>query len=88
MALAHGVPGCGDARDLGPAKTSGPRMLARVLVKRVHGELTHEARTKFVTSTLVGGLFVVVPVYLAVLLLLKGMKSVAGPGAANRSAAP
>ena len=32
---------------------------------------------EFVTSTLVGGLFVVVPVYLAVLLLLKGMKSVA-----------
>ena len=33
---------------------------------------------EFVTSTVVGGLFVVVPVYLAVLLLLKGMKSVAG----------
>ncbi len=33
---------------------------------------------ELVTSTLVGGLFVVVPVYLAVLLLLKGMKSVAG----------
>ena len=33
---------------------------------------------EFVTSTLVGGLFIVVPVYLAVLLLLKGMKSVAG----------
>jgi uncharacterized membrane protein len=32
---------------------------------------------EFVTSALVGGLFVVVPVYLAVLLLLKGMKSVA-----------
>ena len=32
---------------------------------------------EFVTSTLVGGLFIVVPVYLAVLLLLKGMKSVA-----------
>jgi uncharacterized membrane protein len=31
---------------------------------------------EFVTSTVVGGLFVVVPVYLAVLLLLKGMKSV------------
>jgi uncharacterized membrane protein len=31
---------------------------------------------EFVTSTLVGGLFVVVPVYLAILLLLKGMKSV------------
>jgi len=30
------------------------------------------------TSTLVGGMFVVVPVYLAVLLLLKGMKSAAG----------
>ena len=33
---------------------------------------------EFVTSTVVGGLLVVVPVYLAVLLLLKGMKSVAG----------
>jgi uncharacterized membrane protein len=33
---------------------------------------------EFVTSTVVGGLFIVVPVYLAVLLLLKGMKSVAG----------
>jgi uncharacterized membrane protein len=33
---------------------------------------------EFITSTVVGGLFVVVPVYLAVLLLLKGMKSVAG----------
>jgi uncharacterized membrane protein len=32
---------------------------------------------EFVTSTLVGGLLIVVPVYLAVLLLLKGMKSVA-----------
>jgi uncharacterized membrane protein len=33
---------------------------------------------EFVMSTVVGGLFVVVPVYLAALLLLKGMKSVAG----------
>lgn len=33
---------------------------------------------EFVMSTIVGGLFVVVPVYLAVLLLLKGMKTVAG----------
>jgi uncharacterized membrane protein len=33
---------------------------------------------EFVTSTVVGGLFIVVPVYLAVLLLLKGMKSVGG----------
>ena len=32
---------------------------------------------EFVTNALVGGLFIVVPVYLAVLLLLKGMKSVA-----------
>jgi uncharacterized membrane protein len=31
---------------------------------------------ELITSTVVGGLFVVVPVYLAVLLLLKGMKSV------------
>ena len=33
---------------------------------------------EFVMSTLVGGLLIVVPVYLAVLLLLKGMKSAAG----------
>ena len=32
---------------------------------------------EFITSMVVGGLFIVVPVYLAVLLLLKGMKSVA-----------
>jgi uncharacterized membrane protein len=32
----------------------------------------------FITSTVVGGLFIVVPVYLAALLLLKGMKSVGG----------
>ena len=32
---------------------------------------------ELITSTLVGGLFIVVPVYLALLLLLKGMKSVA-----------
>jgi uncharacterized membrane protein len=32
---------------------------------------------EFVTSTLVGGLLIVVPVYLAVLLLLKGIKSAA-----------
>jgi uncharacterized membrane protein len=32
---------------------------------------------EFVTSTVVGGLFVVVPVYLAILLLVKGMQSVA-----------
>jgi uncharacterized membrane protein len=31
---------------------------------------------EFITSTVVGGLFIVVPLYLAVLLLLKGMKSV------------
>ena len=28
---------------------------------------------EFITSTVVGGLFIVVPVYLAALLLLKGM---------------
>ena len=32
---------------------------------------------EFITSTLVGGLLIVVPAYLAVLLLLKGMKSAA-----------
>lgn len=33
---------------------------------------------EFVTNAVIGGVFVVVPVYLAILLLLKGMKSVAG----------
>jgi uncharacterized membrane protein len=33
---------------------------------------------EFVVSTVVGGLFIVVPVYLAGVLLLKGMKSVGG----------
>jgi uncharacterized membrane protein len=33
---------------------------------------------ELVTSTVIGGLFIVVPVYLALLLLVKGMKSVAG----------
>jgi len=32
----------------------------------------------FVASTVVGGVFVVVPVYLAILLLLKGMESLSG----------
>jgi len=32
---------------------------------------------EFVTSTVIGGVFIVVPVYLAILLLLKGMQSVA-----------
>ena len=31
---------------------------------------------EFITSTVVGGLFIVVPAYLAIVLLLKGMKSV------------
>lgn len=31
---------------------------------------------EFITSTIVGGLFIVVPLYLAVLLLLKGMQTV------------
>jgi uncharacterized membrane protein len=33
---------------------------------------------EFIWSTIVGGLFIVVPLYLAIVLLLKGMKSVAG----------
>ena len=33
---------------------------------------------EFIWSTVVGGLFIVVPLYLAIILLLKGMKSVAG----------
>jgi hypothetical protein len=40
-------------------------------------EQNDEIRAGFITSTLVGGLLFVVPVYLVVLLLLKGMKSVA-----------
>ena len=42
---------------------------------------------EFVTSTVVGGVFIVVPVYLAIVLLLKGMQSAAKPGAAVRRAA-
>ena len=37
-----------------------------------------KAAREFVITALVGGLFVVVPVYLAALLMLKGMQSVAG----------
>ena len=37
-----------------------------------------KAAREFVITALVGGLFVVVPVYLAVLLMLKGMQSVGG----------
>src|SRR4249920_3467340 len=36
-----------------------------------------KAFRELVVSTVVGGLFIVVPVYLAVILLLKGMKAVA-----------
>src|SRR4029078_7057528 len=41
------------------------------------GARTMKYAREFVTSTLIGGLLIVVPVYLAVLLLLKGMKSAA-----------
>jgi len=37
-----------------------------------------KAFRELVVSTVVGGLFIVVPVYLAVILLLKGMQAVAG----------
>ena len=37
-----------------------------------------KAAREFATSTIIGGVFVVVPVYLAIVLLLKGMQSVAG----------
>ena len=40
--------------------------------------MTHTHTREFIRSTVVGGLFIVVPVYLAILLLLKGMQSVAG----------
>ena len=36
-----------------------------------------KAAREFVVSTLIGGVFIVVPVYLAIVLLLKGMQSVA-----------
>ena len=36
-----------------------------------------KAAREFLTSTLIGGVFIVVPVYLAVVLLLKGMQSAA-----------
>ena len=52
--------------------------LAYVLVKRAPGKARMKHAREFITSTVVGGLFVVVPVYLATLLLLKGMRSVAG----------
>ena len=42
----------------------------------------------FVAKAVLAGLLVVVPIYLAVLVLLKGMKSVAAAGAANRPAPP
>ena len=35
-----------------------------------------KAMRELITSTIIGGVFVVVPVYLAILLLLKGMKAV------------
>ena len=43
---------------------------------------------EFFVNTLVGGLLVVVPVYLAVLLLLKAMQSVAGLRGQWRSYSP
>ena len=47
-----------------------------VTVAHREGGFVKYAR-EFIWNTVVGGLFIVVPVYLAVLLLLKGMKSVA-----------
>jgi uncharacterized membrane protein len=51
--------------------------VAHVLVKGTGKARTMKYAREFITSTVVGGLFIVVPVYLAALLLLKGMKSVA-----------
>ena len=48
-----------------------------MLVKGARKARTMKYAREFITSTVVGGLFIVVPVYLAALLLLKGMKSVA-----------
>jgi len=43
-----------------------------------HGDLRHmKFARKFLTNTLVGGLLVVLPIYLTVLVLLKGMQSAA-----------
>jgi uncharacterized membrane protein len=60
------------ARGLVPGNDSAPRPWHATCRARAAMRYARE----FVTSTVVGGLFVVVPVYLAVLLLLKGMKSV------------
>jgi hypothetical protein len=43
---------------------------------------------EFVVNTLVGGLLIVAPIHIAVLLLLKAMKSFSGSGAAIRHIAP
>ena len=51
--------------------------VADVLVKGAGKARTMKYAREFITSTIVGGLFIVVPVYLATLLMLKGMKSVA-----------
>ena len=51
--------------------------VAHVLVKGARKARTMKYAREFITSTVIGGLFIVVPVYLAALLLLKGMKSVA-----------
>src|SRR5688572_20750306 len=56
-------------------RSTGPR-LALVIVKGATWRPSMRYAREFITSTVVGGLFVVVPVYLAVLLMLKGMKSV------------
>jgi uncharacterized membrane protein len=50
---------------------------AHVLVMGARKARTMKYAREFITSTIVGGLFIVVPVYLATLLMLKGMKSVA-----------
>ena len=52
--------------------------LAYGLVQRGPANAHMKYAREFVTSTVVGGLFIVVPVYLAVVLLLKGMQSVGG----------
>ena len=40
---------------------------------------------ELIVNTVVGGALVLLPIYLAVLLLLKGMQSVVGSGAADCS---
>jgi hypothetical protein len=54
----------------------------------MHNQKPLKKALVFVAKAVPGGLLVVVPIYLVVLVLLKGMKSVEGLVAAVRPAAP